>query len=145
LFFIWKYIKIIFVFYLIIIILSITNYIFRGRYAISFAARILGYRWWFKIGPLRRNSNELCIQIYNPCGPRLDLWPSSCKRKGRTNMVSKQFNDSTELPGYLWKDKRDCNISKKGVTLKLKIGKLEELKFSHLFQETWYSRIKANN
>jgi hypothetical protein len=27
----------------------------------------------------------------------------------------------------------------------LKIGKLEELKFSHLFQETWYSRIKANN
>jgi hypothetical protein len=28
----------------IITILSVTNYIFRGRYAISFAARILGYR-----------------------------------------------------------------------------------------------------
>jgi hypothetical protein len=65
------------------------------------------------------------------------LWPSSCKRKGRTILVSKQFNGS-ELPGYLWKDKRNSlfNIWKNRVTLKLKIGKLEELKFNHLFQET---------
>jgi len=56
----------------IIIILSITNYIFRGgkrtiyyqTYPGSLAARILGSRWaqsWFKMGPLRRNS--LCSDI----------------------------------------------------------------------------------
>jgi hypothetical protein len=49
------------------------------------------------------------------------LWPSSCKRKGRTILVSKLFNGS-ELPSYLWKDKRNLlfNIWKNRVTLKLK-------------------------
>jgi hypothetical protein len=58
-------------------------------------------------------------------------------RKGRTILVSKLFNGS-ELPSYLWKDKRNLlfNIWKNRVTLKLKIGKLEELKFNHHFQET---------
>nr|TKR71291.1 hypothetical protein D5086_0000302020 [Populus alba] len=44
--------------------------------------------------------------------------------------------NGSELPSYLWKDKRNCNIWKNRVTLKLKIGKLEERKFNHHFQET---------
>jgi hypothetical protein len=84
-----------------------------GRWT-SYLLQNLSWKPCIKIGILldRWTQSWACIQIYNPCGPRLDLWPSSCKRKGRTNMVSKQFNDS-ELPGYLWKDKRDCNIWKK--------------------------------